>query len=293
MRIFVWLFIALLSISCSPSKNGNGDQAVNEEPYTEMNAVVNNDDDGVEALHTNTQIIASLVAAMHNAELPDDMRQRLLEAATTDDAFFTTLFECLAEEPDLWRFVDKQISLPRDFVPSGLVTLDGGSFTVTRAGMTLQSAAYDALEEMASAARAQGVSLVAGSTYRSYDYQVEVYDRWVRQLGQIEADRVSARPGHSQHQIGTVVDFAPIENTFAQSAAGRFVAENASRFGWSLSYPEDYEPITGYSWESWHYRYVGKTIAAFIDEYFDGIQHYALHFLHEWDAYASSNASWQ
>jgi D-alanyl-D-alanine carboxypeptidase len=59
--------------------------------------------------------------------------------------------------------------------------------------------------------------------------------------------------------------------------------DNAARFGWSLSFPEGYEDVNGYDWESWHYRYVGPELAAFIDAYFGGIQQYALQFIHEWE----------
>jgi D-alanyl-D-alanine carboxypeptidase len=145
--------------------------------------------------------------------------------------------------------------------------------------MMLRKAAFDALEEMAAAAQSEGVTLTASSAYRSFNYQRDVYNRIVRQLGQEAADRVSARPGHSQHQLGLVVDFGSIDNSFAETAQGRWIAANASEFGWSLSYPRGYEDITGYSWESWHYRYVGKDLAAFIDRHFDGIQQYALEFI--------------
>ena len=137
---------------------------------------------------------------------------------------------------------------------------------------------------MAAAAWAEGLSLTVASSYRSYDYQVEVYARNVASDGQEEADRVSARPGYSQHQTGLVVDFGPIDNSFANTPGGRWVLANAARFGWSLSFPDGYEAVTGYVWESWHYRYVGLELAAFIDTYFDGIQQYALRFIYEWES---------
>lgn len=186
-------------------------------------------------------------------------------------------------DPYLWILVDKENALPADYEPQDLIELTGRdvSYRVNRSGMFLRVAAADALEEMAAASRAEGLTLTASSAYRSYEYQAQVYERNVRQMGQEAADRESARPGHSQHQLGLVVDFGSITDAFADTVEGKWLAANASRFGWSLSYPAGYEHITGYKWESWHYRYVGKELAEFIDTYFDGIQQYALKFIHE------------
>jgi D-alanyl-D-alanine carboxypeptidase len=224
-----------------------------------------------------------LVAVMGSAELPEVVSQRLLAFSAGDDAFYTDLFRCLAEDTHLRELVDKQHPLPPGYAPSDLVTLRDSSYRVSRAGMMLRDVAEVALAEMAAAARGDGVTLVVSSAYRSYDYQVEVYGRIVREMGQQAADRESARPGHSQHQTGLVADFGSIDDSFAATAAGRWMVANAARFGWSLSFPDGYEAVTGYRWESWHYRYVGKPLAAFIDTYFDGIQQYALRFLYEWE----------
>jgi D-alanyl-D-alanine carboxypeptidase len=147
----------------------------------------------------------------------------------------------------------------------------------------LRYRAEAALEEMAAAAMAEGHVLVISSAYRSYEYQAGSFERWTERLGLEEAERVSARPGRSQHQLGLAVDFGSITNDFADTDTGRWVAANAGRFGFSLSYPLGYEEITGYAWESWHYRYVGRDLAAFIDTWFGSIQHFALSFIHEWE----------
>ncbi|MDR0386786.1 MAG: M15 family metallopeptidase [Treponema sp.] len=169
---------------------------------------------------------------------------------------------------------------------------------MNRRGLLLRRPAAEALERMAVAARTDGVVLAASSAYRSYNYQVEVYGRNVREMGQVVADRESARPGYSQHQMGLVVDFGSIDDSFAQTRAGRWILEHGSRFGWSLSFPDGYEEATGYRWESWHYRYVGEDLSAFIDLWFGGIQQYALQFIHawqgaNWEADAWEGASWE
>jgi D-alanyl-D-alanine carboxypeptidase len=219
---------------------------------------------------------------MRNAELPDALIMSIQPFLTENSIFIADLQNCLKMDRHLWELVDKQHPLSPDYTPPDLVVLANGEYLVNREGMMLREVAAASLNEMAAAARADGLTLIASSTYRSYSYQEEVYNRNVRELGREAADRESARPGHSQHQTGLVVDFGSIDDSFALTGAGRWMAANASRFGWSLSFPDGYEAVTGYRWESWHFRYVGRELAAFIDNYFGGIQQYSLRFLHEY-----------
>jgi D-alanyl-D-alanine carboxypeptidase len=184
--------------------------------------------------------------------------------------------------------VDKNHALPDGYAPDDLVKLEGPSYRVSRKDLMLRREAAAALEAMAAEARAEGLMLTASSSYRSYEYQVSVYERNVKESGQEQADRESARPGHSQHQLGLAVDFGSITDEFARTGEGRWMLANAGRFGWSLSFPDGYEELTGYRWESWHYRYVGRELCHFIDAYFGGIQQYALQFIHEWEAAAGA-----
>ncbi|GHV51644.1 hypothetical protein AGMMS49579_07420 [Spirochaetia bacterium] len=217
------------------------------------------------------------------AGIPHELSQKLEAAATENPAFLLELLASLEGDPYLRMLVDKQHSLPSGYKPDDLVELKGGSYQIRNGGLMLRRAAAEALEEMAAAAKADGVTLIASSSYRSYDYQVEVYGRVVKDMGQAAADRESARPGHSQHQTGLVVDFGSIDDSFAETAAGRWIEVNGSRFGWSISFPDGYEDVTGYRWESWHYRYVGRDLAAFIATWFEGVQQYALQFIYEWE----------
>ncbi|MDR0495601.1 MAG: M15 family metallopeptidase [Treponema sp.] len=239
---------------------------------------------GVKSMADNDgEFAVQLSAAAHNAQLPAVLSQKIQAVLARNPAFIDDMRVCLAEDRHLRELVDKRHPLSSNFVPAGLVTLTDGPYRVSRAGLTLRGDAADSLSEMALAARADGIILTASSAYRSYDYQEQVYNRIAREMGQEAADRESARPGFSQHQTGLVIDFGSIDDLFALSDEGRWMADNASRFGWSLSFPDGYEAVTGYRWESWHFRYVGKNLAAFIDNYFEGIQQYALQFLHEMD----------
>ena len=226
---------------------------------------------------------ARVQQVLSRALLPGDLARRVLSAAVEGPEFLLDLLVCLEDDPSLRRLVDKSHPLPDGYEPEDLVELAGGSYNINRRGLMLRAPAAASLERMAAAALAEGVVLLAASAYRSYDYQVEVYARNVASEGQEEADRVSARPGYSQHQTGLALDFGPIDNSFAETPGGRWTRSNAARFGWSLSFPDGYEEVTGYAWESWHYSYVGPELAAFINTYFDGIQQYALRFIHEWE----------
>jgi len=226
---------------------------------------------------------------IYNAELPEKFAKKIDAAAAGSPAFMADLRTCLSGEKYLRELVDKQHPLSPDYVPDDLVMLEEGIYQLIRPE-PLRRAAVESLNKMAAAARKDGVTLAISSAYRSYEYQTKVYNRNVRELGQKLADQESARPGTSQHQTGLTVDFYPVNESFANSAAGHWLVANASRFGWSLSFPKGHEAATGYKWESWHYRYVGLDIARFIDNYFDGVQHYALRFLHEWEQWTSNNS---
>jgi D-alanyl-D-alanine carboxypeptidase len=185
----------------------------------------------------------------------------------------------MAADPELLLLVDKKSGLMDDFIPHGLAGLDGTGLSLSKKGLSLRKPVLEALLSMDKSARSEGISLVVSSTYRSYAYQTEVFARNVAQMGESEASRVSARAGHSQHQLGTAIDFGSIDNSFANTKAGLWLETNAARFGFSQSYPRGMEPVTGYLWESWHYRYIGLDAVALQKEYFGGIQQYLMEFL--------------
>lgn len=128
--------------------------------------------------------------------------------------------------------------------------------------------AREAFGELAAAASLEGYQLTAFSTYRTYDRQVELYDNYVARDGVEEADRYSARPGYSEHQTGLAFDIGEVNqeqhwasSSFADTEAGEWLAENAHMYGFIMRYPKGKEQITGYMYEAWHFRYVGKDIA--------------------------------
>ena len=112
---------------------------------------------------------------------------------------------------------------------------------------------------------AQGHRISIGSGFRSYSYQKSLYESYVRRYGRAYADRISAKPGHSEHQTGLAIDIKGtsyyLNQNFASTKAGIWLAENAHRYGFILRYPKGKEKVTGYIFEPWHFRYVGTNLA--------------------------------
>lgn len=200
------------------------------------------------------------------------------------EEFLADLHRVLAADTqDLLTLVDKQHYLAADFVPADIVALKPNDFyLLNRNDLSLRTPVEAGLRKMAAAAKKEGINLVVSSTYRSYDYQKNLYERNVRQLGKAVADRESAPPGASQHQLGVAVDFGSITDEFAQTKQGRWLAENAGTYGWSLSFPDGYEDVTGYRWECWHYRYIGVEAVEFQRKWFSDVQQFMLEFIHAW-----------
>lgn len=130
-----------------------------------------------------------------------------------------------------------------------------------------------AFEKMAAAAKNEGFELVPFSGFRSYEYQTTLYDRYVNRDGKDAADRYSARPGYSEHQSGLAFDIGEkgredlwLTSAFGESPAGKWLVENAHKYGFILRYPEGKEDVTGFMYESWHFRYLEGDTAAKVYE---------------------------
>lgn len=133
----------------------------------------------------------------------------------------------------------------------------------------LTKACSDAFRTMQSAAAKQGIDLYIVSGYRSYSLQQSIYSRYCYQDGRAAADTYSARPGHSEHQTGLAMDLNSLYASFAYTAEGRWLAANAYKYGFIIRYPKNKQSVTGYIYEPWHVRYLGKELAA--DVYKSGL----------------------
>ncbi len=212
------------------------------------------------------------------ASLPSEIRSGILSRPA---AFLHVIAQVLDQPPDLFVLVDKGHPLPADYVPPDLVSLKDYLLVTTWPRVMLRRSIMPAVLAMVRAAREKGVTLTFSSGYRSFDYQRGVYNEEVRLYGRETADGESARPGHSQHQLGTAIDFGSISDAFETTSQGRWVAKHAWEYGFSLSYPAGYEEVTGYRHESWHYRYLTRAGTLLQREFFGDIQQYFLSFLNE------------
>lgn len=163
--------------------------------------------------------------------------------------------------------VNKYNYLDKNYIPQNLEEINT---QYARDGMKLVNYAKEAFEKLAKDAKKEDLSIIAMSTYRSYNYQVNLYNRYVKEDGKEAADTYSGRPGFSEHQSGLAVDvyngkedYTNFENT----KEFEWMQENAYKYGFILRFPKDKTKQTGYEYESWHYRYVGTEIATYIHKH--------------------------
>ena len=204
----------------------------------------------------------------------------LLALATTSTSVattITTLPPCsVGDEPvegdprtDWARLViDTAHSLPVDYAPDDLVDATAAGFDQ---GDQVREIVVPDLAALRQAAEANGTPLVLVSGYRSYDYQRGLFEERAAQVGEAQATAGTARPGQSEHQLGTAIDVLNPESgdlttDFAATPAGQWVAEHAHEFGFVISYPDAARDRTCHEFEPWHLRYVGREIAGEIHE---------------------------
>ena len=202
--------------------------------------------------------------------------------------------ECLTQEqlpvrektvvtPDsIFCLVNKDFSLPSDYVPKDLVIPDVPfSIDYESEKKYMRKTAAQSLEEMFDAAKKEGLELTAVSGYRSYKRQKEIYEKNLKAHGTTHTNQYSAKPGYSEHQTGLVMDVScksenyDLQESFGETSEGIWLAENAHLFGYIIRYPEDKCKITGYAYEPWHLRYVGIAMSTYLyqnhmtlDEYY-------------------------
>ena len=137
---------------------------------------------------------------------------------------------------------------------------------------------FNAFLNMFNAAKKENLTLIINSSFRSFEEQDEIYNYYKSINGEEYANKIAAKPGYSEHQTGMAIDiqtYGSTAKTFEEFDEFKWLQDNAHKYGFILRYPKDKEYLTGYEYESWHYRYVGVKVATYIyqnnitfDEYY-------------------------
>ncbi len=162
----------------------------------------------------------------------------------------------ISDPSSLTAIVNKKRPLSASYVPPNLTSVAGG---------TVRAEAATSLSQLLNDAVAAGVGMKILSSYRSYANQQSTYNGWVARDGVALADTYSARPGYSEHQTGLAIDLGngtcDLETCFGNTAAGIWLKNNATKYGFVVRYLEDKTSVTGYQYEPWHIRYIGTDVS--------------------------------
>lgn len=167
---------------------------------------------------------------------------------------------------DLLTVVDRDTALPEDFVPADLEIVPLETKNILYRSIPLRKPVHQPLLDMLDAMNQAGLQVIVLSGYRNRSEQQLAYEKWLK-LYPDRASDISAQPGHSEHQLGTTVDFSTpyleslygdfVHVNFYQTPEGQWLIKQAAYYGFTLSYPAHAVELTGYAWEPWHFRYVG------------------------------------
>ncbi len=173
----------------------------------------------------------------------------------------------LIKNPDnILVLVNKNNKLPAIYVPADLVEIPNN---MAYNGKKVRKEVLENFKHLFEDALKEDYKIVIVSAYRDYDYQKKLFEGYVHDKGVKYALKCSAKPGHSEHQTGLSIDVMGSNNDynlFAESKEFEWMKNNAYKYGFILRYPEYKENITGFKYEPWHYRYVGKEVAKYIYE---------------------------
>lgn len=174
-----------------------------------------------------------------------------------DKEYYTDVID-IENEENIQVLVNKYHKLSKNYEPSDLETISSKYGTGK-----LRTEAKQAFEKMCEDAKKDNISIYSGSAYRSYDYQLNLYNRYVAVDGITKTDTYSARAGYSEHQTGLAIDIMNSKWEYIEETDNEYtwLINNSYKYGFILRYPSDKEKITGYMYEPWHYRYLGVKLA--------------------------------
>ncbi|MCD7801102.1 MAG: M15 family metallopeptidase [Ruminococcus sp.] len=188
--------------------------------------------------------------------------------STTQDVTETSQVNHTIEVIDGCTYIDGILIINKSYsVPAEYQGYNGGlDDTKPTPPQGLFPEVIESFNQMQEDALNEGLDIYIASGYRSYYYQLKVYNSYCETDSPEIVDTYSARAGHSEHQSGYAFDLNSIDDSFADTLEGQWVAENCYKYGFIIRFPEGKEDITGYQYESWHLRYVGVDVATYIYE---------------------------
>ena len=184
----------------------------------------------------------------------------------TDKDYYTNIKNTDITKNEL-MINNKYYKLSKDYTPNDLVDIK--NWYSYGDNNKLRKIAYESFINMYEAANKNNIKLIINSSYRTYDEQDKIYNEYLSKKSKEYADSYAARPGHSEHQTGLAIDIITPgynEENFETSETFKWLQDNSYKYGFILRYPKDKIEITGYNYESWHYRYVGTEVATIIHE---------------------------
>ncbi|MGL5614994.1 MAG: M15 family metallopeptidase [Sarcina sp.] len=204
-----------------------------------------------------------------NEDLLGEKQQQETNRVDEEQLAIKTLLE--KEKEDLAILVNKNNPLDENYKPTDLV-VPNVKLTCSRDSERshLRKEAADALEEMFKAAQKENIELYLCSGFRSSEYQASLFNQSLMNKGKTHTDKYVAKPNHSEHQSGLGVDITAstvnysLEQYFENTKEGKWLADNSYKYGFILRYTKDRESDTGYAFEPWHFRYVGKDLSSYI-----------------------------
>lgn len=256
--LLILIILALITyIIISLIKPKKDDINMNEKPKTTSNATTNTTTTETTTTTSKTTIATTTTTKKITTATKNNVSAQSNKTGKTSKGY-TVEYKDGAYYVGGYLIVNKTYPLTSTWKPSNTFkTVPSDGF----AREPLNNEAYENWKQMKSDAAALGLNLWAQSGYRSYDYQNDLYNGYVKRKGKAAADTFSARPGHSEHQSGLAFDLNTIDSSFKNTDEGKWVAKNAYLYGYILRYPEGKTNETGYIYEPWHIRYVGKELA--------------------------------
>ncbi len=273
IKIAVLLIMNLIIIAMLASCKHDNDYFVTTEEYTEATNIETTEKENYEEKEDKTKTPSTTEAS--NYETGEDVSISDLKVQLENNNFNfdqTKTIE-IQDQSSIYALINKFNSLSSSYVPSDLVYPDVPfSFSGNDQKRQMRKEAAQALERLFEAAKKDSIELAAVSGYRSFERQQTIYAGNVKRMGETEANKVSAKPGQSEHQSGLAMDVSSqsagynLVDSFGETNEGKWLSKNAHLYGFTIRYKKDKTDITKYSYEPWHIRYLGKELAGYLYE---------------------------